>query len=281
VPLPPGAFDWAEGIAESWLDWVRGSGIDRWGTTMNSGQALLYGSQVNALMGLTHRVSSNVVVGAVGGYETFDYTSQEFNGKLKGDGWTVGGYLGWRLTPAIRFDAATAYSGINYNGAAGMAQGNFNGNRWLVSGGLTGSYKAWGFDLEPSLKVYALWEHENAYTDSLGTAQDSRNFATGRASGGFKVAYPFAWTETVMLAPYAGIYADYYFTKDDAAAIIAAAGAPPLASTPLLDGWSARVEGGLAAKFANGAAILAGGELGGIGGNTQIWTLRARARVPF
>ncbi|MEW6644196.1 MAG: putative Ig domain-containing protein [Pseudomonadota bacterium] len=267
---------------QDWILWadVRGSGIDRWGSTMNSGQAPLSGSQVNALMGLTHRVAPNFLLGVVGGYETFDYTSQEFNGKLKGDGWTVGGYLGWKLTPSIRFDAATAYSGINYNGTSGTAQGNFNGNRWLVSGGLTGAYKAWGFDIEPSVRVYALWEHENAYTDSLGTVQDSLNFATGRASGGLKVAYPFAWTETVMLAPYAGVYADYYFTKDDAAAIVAA-GALPLASTPLLDGWSARVEGGLAAKFANGAAILAGGELGGIGGNVQIWTLRARARVPF
>lgn len=268
---------------KDWILWadVRGSGIDRWGSTMNSGQAQLYGSQVNALMGLTHKVSPSLVVGALGGYETFDYTSQEFNGKLKGDGWTVGAYLGWKLSPTIRFDAATAYSGISYDGTAGTAQGNFNGSRWLVSGGLTGTYKAWGLDIEPSLKVYALWEHENAYTDTLGTLQDSRNFATGRASSGVKVAYPFAWTDTVMLAPFAGVYADYYFTKDDAAAIVAAAGAPSLASTPLLDGWSARVEGGLAAKFANGAAVLAGAELGGIGGNVQIWTFRARANVPF
>ncbi|WMT72491.1 Ig-like domain repeat protein [Bradyrhizobium sp. Ash2021] len=267
---------------KDWLFWadVRGSGVDRWGSTIGTGQSLLYGSQVNALIGLTRKVTPTFLVGIAGGYETFDYTSQDLNGKLKGNGWTVGSYLGWKLTSSIRFDAAVAYSGIGYDDTAGTAQGNFDGRRWLVSSGLTGNYQAYGFDIEPSAKVYALWEHENAYTDSLGTRQDDRNFATGRASGGVKLAYPFAWTDTIALAPYVGLYGDYYFTHDDAATI-AAVGAPPLASTPLLDGWSARATAGLAARFASGATLAVGGELGGIGSDTRIWTYRARAAVPF
>src|SRR3979411_1901592 len=121
----------------------------------------------------------------------------------------------------------------------------------MVSSGLTGNYQAYGFDIEPSAKIYALWEHENAYTDSLGTHQADRDFATGRASAGVKLASPFAWSDTVALAPYVGLYGDYYFTHDDAAAI-AAAGALPLASTPLLDGWSARARDRLAARFDRG-----------------------------
>src|SRR6202158_1428998 len=220
---------------KEWLLWadVRGSGIDRWGSTMGTGSALLYGTQVNALMGLTRKLTPNFLIGVAGGYETFDYTSQDLNGKLKGNGLTVGSYLGWRLSPAIRFDAAVAYSGIGYDGTAATAQGNFDGHRWMVSSGLTGNTKAYGFDIEPSAKIYALWEHENAYTDSLGTHQADRDFATGRASAGVKLAYPFAWSDTVALAPYVGLYGDYYFTHDDAAAI-AAAGALPPASTPLL-----------------------------------------------
>jgi hypothetical protein len=30
----------------------------------------------------------------MGGYEHFDYSSQAFDGVLKGDGWTAGAYLG-------------------------------------------------------------------------------------------------------------------------------------------------------------------------------------------
>jgi Bacterial Ig-like domain (group 3)/Autotransporter beta-domain len=267
---------------KDWLLWaeVRGSGIDRWGSTVGAGSSPLYGAQVNALMGLTRKLTPNFLVGVVGGYETFDYTAQDLNGKLKGNGWTVGSYLGWKLTSTIRFDAAVAYSGIGYDGTAGTAQGNFDGRRWMVSSGLTGSYKAYGLDIEPSAKIYALSEHENAYTDSLGTQQADRDFATGRASAGMKLAYPVAWADTVALAPYVGIYGDYYFTDDNAAAIVVA-GATPLASTPLLDGWSARSTAGLVARFSSGAAIAVGGELGGIGSDSRIWTYRARATVPF
>ncbi|MGD5652415.1 hypothetical protein QUT03_22635, partial [Xanthomonas citri pv. citri] len=114
----------------------------------------------------------------------------------------------------------------------------------------------------------------------LGTQQSARTFSTGRASAGNKMTYPFAWLDSVLLAPYVGVYADYYFTQDDAAAIIAAGGVP-LASTPLLQGWSARVTGGVGAKLAGGATIGLGAELGGIGSNTQVWTFKARAQVPF
>jgi hypothetical protein len=114
------------------------------------------------------------------GRQVRDYTSTGLNGRLKGNGWTVGSYLGWKIVPGLRFDAAAAYSGISFDDVAGTAAGTFNGNRWLLSSGLTGLYKAAGFDIEPSAKVYALWEHENAYTDSLGTLQGARNFVTGR-----------------------------------------------------------------------------------------------------
>jgi outer membrane autotransporter protein len=128
--------------------------------------------------------------------------------------------------------------------------------------------------LEPSARVFALWEHENAYTDSLGTLQDARNFSTGRASVGAKVAYPLAWTSTVALAPYAGLYADYYFSQDDAQV----AG---LTTVPLLQGFAARVTGGVSAKFTGGASVSAGGEFGGIGLDTHIWTWTARGSIPF
>jgi hypothetical protein len=183
------------------------------------------------------------------------------------------------LAPRIRFDAAMAYSGIGYDGSAGTASGAFDGHRLLVSGGLTGIYKSYGVQIEPSARVYALWEREDAYTDTLGTLQSDRNFATGRASGGVKLSVPVAWTSTVSLAPYVGMYGDYYFNSDDAGVIpTAISGAN---SILVLDGWSARAIGGVAATFDSGAQLAVGGELGGIGGNVQIWTYSARASMPF
>jgi hypothetical protein len=261
---------------KNWLPWleIRGTGWDV-DTTRNGIRTDITGTQVNAVAGLTRKLTQDFLIGAFGGWETFDYTSQQLNGRLKGDGWTVGGYLGWRLTPALRFDATAARSGLSYDGTAGTANASFPGTRWLASLGLTGMHKAGGFAIEPSLKAYGLWERESAYIDTLGTAQTERNFATGRASAGVKVAYPLMWSAGSTMSPYAGLYADYHFSKDDAVA------SALLLPAEVLHGWSARVTSGVALKLQGGTMLSVGGELGGLGNDFMMWTIKGRASVPF
>jgi len=264
-----------------WLGWaeISGATLNRWTspTAFNAIAAVptIYGDQVNVIGGLTRLVTPSFLVGALAGWETFDYRSDPIQGRLKGDGWTVGAYSGWKPTSSLRFDAAVAYSGIGYDGTAGTASGSFAGSRFLASGGLTGSFESYGLLIEPSARVYALWEREKAYVDSLGTLLPERTFSTGRASGGVKVAYPLAWSEAVTLSPYAGLYGDYYFNTDDA--LIAGAAAVQ----PVFDGWSARAMLGVGAQFAGGGQFSIGGERSGLGGNFGIWTYRARASIPF
>jgi hypothetical protein len=164
--------------AREWYGWaeVRGATLDRWGSLLAApGATVLYGNQINMLAGLTRKFTPDFLIGVLGGWETFDYRSDALSGRLKGDGWTVGSYLGWKLTRDVRFDAAVAYSGIGYDGTAGTAAGTFTGKRLLVTSGLTGTYMAYGIEIEPSARVYALWERENAYTDTLGTLQTARD----------------------------------------------------------------------------------------------------------
>jgi hypothetical protein len=139
---------------------------------------------------------------------------------------------------------------------------------------LTGTYSWQALLLQLSARIYALWEHEDEYIDSLGTIQNSRYFSTGRASDGIKVSYPFGWLGMANIVSYAGIYGDYYFTSDDASA----AG---LAAISLLENWSARFISGLSFSLKGGTQLSFGGELGGIGGNTTIWTFCFYASVPF
>jgi hypothetical protein len=266
-----------------WLGWAEISGamLNRWTapTAVNAVPTIasIYGDQINFTAGLTRVLTPNFLVGVLGGWETFDYRSDAIQGRLTGTGWTAGAYAGWKLSSTVRFDAGVAYSGIGFDGTAGTASASFAGNRLLVTGGVTGNYKSYGFLIEPSATVYALWEHENAYTDTLGTAQAGRDFSAGRASTGVKLAYPFAWTSTVMLSPYAGIYGDYYFNTDNI--VIPGAGALPV--TPVFAGRSARTSVGMAAQFASGGQLTVGGERSGLGGNFSLWTYRARASIPF
>jgi uncharacterized repeat protein (TIGR01451 family) len=264
---------------KDWLLWADVSGTG-WNTDASAGD--IHGGQINAILGVTRKLRPDFLVGILGGYENFNYTSDSLNGRLKGEGWTVGGYLGWLITPAVRFDAGVARSGIAYDGISGSAAGTFPGSRWLATTGLTGQYQFWQLQIEPSARVYALWEHEDAFTDSLGTLQGANNFSTGRASGGVKVAYPWRWSATTTVTPYIGTYADYYFSNANAALLPSNNLTPPLLPTNFIQGWSARLTSGVSANFANGARVSVGGELGGLGSqNFTTWTVRGRGSLPF
>jgi hypothetical protein len=253
-----------------WLAWVDVRFTDY---RQNSVGNDLTGLQGNAMFGLTRRVSSDFLLGVTAGYENFNFTSQAYNGVLKGQGATAGGYVAWRFGH-LRFEAAGTVSDVFVSSSSGAASASFSGTRWLGFGGVTGDFAWFDTVFEPSAQVYTLWEHENGFTDSLGTQQADNNFDTGRASSGLKVSHPFPmYAGTVT--PYVGFYADYYFSMNSANA---AAG---LTTVPLIQGWGGRTSGGVTLTLSNGAQLGAGGEFSGIGNNTQIWSLSVRGSVPF
>jgi uncharacterized repeat protein (TIGR01451 family) len=275
----------APAVAREWYGWVdiRGAVLRHF----NSGAAalppvaLLYGNQVNALTGLTRKFAPDLLIGVLGGYETFDYRSDALLGRLKGNGWSIGSYAAWNPARTIRVDAAVTHSRIGYDGTAGTAAGRFTGERWLLSAGVTGAYNFAVIRIEPSLRAYLLREHEAAFVDTLGTLQVARDFTTGRISGGAKLSHPVQWSERIHLLPYVGAYGDYYLTSDSAGAAASIAAGLPAASAAAFQGWSARLVTGVAARIAGDAQIAIGAERSGFGSNFALWTYRVSAQVPF
>ena len=88
-----------------WLFWMdlRGTGWDNRQTGAD-----VQGTQVNTLWGVTRKFSPDLLLGIFGGFESFNYTSEALTGHLKGDGWTAGGYFGWRLLPGHYASEAAA-----------------------------------------------------------------------------------------------------------------------------------------------------------------------------
>ena len=76
------------------------------------------------------------------------------------------------------------------------------------------------------------------------------------------------------IAPYIGLYGDYYFSKDDATTT------PDLTPVPLLQGGAARATGGVMFNF-GGGQLSVGGEYSGLGQNTRIWNLKLHGAVRF
>lgn len=255
----------------SWNAWAdaRGTGFDQ-----NDVLSDTHGTQLNITGGVGHKITPDLVAGLFTGYENFNFTVEALAGKMSGDGGTVGAYAAYRFDPHWRGDGMIGWSEIRYSALAGIASGSFTGSRWLGSGGLTGDYRWTDFMFEPSTRIYVLQEGENAWTDSLGTTQASRNFSEGRFSTGGKVLYPWQ-AAGIQISPYVGSYADYRFSTDDALPV----GVPFVG---IKDGWSARATTGVTfATSRNGPSLSLGGELGGIGAGYDIWSANARLNWPF
>jgi hypothetical protein len=87
------------------------------------------------------------------------------------------------------------------------------------------------------------------------------------------LAYPWLFGTGITVAPYVGAYADYYFNNSTSE--------PLLLPTQFIQGWSARLSGGFNFNVAGGARVDIGGELGGLGNDFLVWSVRGRASVPF
>ena len=255
-------------VWSAWAD-VRGTGFDQ-----NNALSDTHGTQFNVTGGVGRKLTPDVLVGLFTGYEHFNFTVESLGGKMSGDGGTIGTYAAYRFAPHWRADGMIGWSDVRYTGAAGTASGSFTGSRWLASGGLTGDYRWAAFLLEPSTRIYTLWESENAWTDSLGTLQPLRSFSESRVSTGSKVIYPWQ-TGALEISPYAGVFGDYRFSTDNALSI----GVPFVG---IKDGWSGRATTGVTFVTGRGGpSVSIGGELGGIGAGYSIWSTNARMNWPF
>ena len=208
------------------------------------------------------------------GYENFKYDVAALAGSLKGDGESIGAYFARRLGSTLKFDAMVGWTNLNYSATVGTAAGTFTGGRWVASTGLTASYRFGMYSFEPSAKVYALWENEKAWTDSLGTAMAARNFSAGRTALGAKTGRSFDGANGWAWTPSVGLYGDWRFQTDNALPTGTVVG-------NIATGWSGRVTAGLAGRAPGGCVVSLEGEYGGVGANYKIWTGNARATMPF
>lgn len=224
--------------------------------------------------GATYAVTPGLIVGAFGGYEKLDFEQESAASDLDGNGRTAGIYAAWMLAPKLRLDGAIARTWLDYEATAGTAEGDFDGKRWLFLTRLSGDHLAGRWTYTPSAEVFWLHETQDAYTDSLGTAQAKNSFTNGRANAGLQAAYAIPLSQRTTLSPYAGIYADYYFGMEDDGTALSVVG--------IGDGWAARATGGLTLSGIEGWSLTLGAEAGNLGGEgPEFWTGRLGGSVQF
>ncbi len=254
-----------DGRVSLWLD-ATGSGLLDLAQGRGNG-----GWQVNLTGGIGYRITDDVVVGALTGYEVFHYKSDRPQGTLNGEGYSVGAYMGARPAEDVLVDLSVAWTGLGYKAESGGATGTFGAGRWLISGGLSGSFELGdGLTVTPSGQLSALWEEQKAWTDSLGSAHAERDVGVARASVGLQVSDDLPIAEDWKLVPYLGGYLDLQASYDSAGVV-----------TPGSDPVAGRVRAGVNVQADGGAGISLGGEAGGLGTDLLLWSLEGRLRSSF
>ena len=243
----PPASDWS-----MWLD-VRGTGL------LDGGE----GRQVNLTGGVGYRAAPDLLVGVVAGYEVFDYHSVTFDGDLRGDGTSIGGYVAWR-PDGITFDAMLVYSGLGYDVSAGTASGIFDAARWLVSSGVSVEFSLGdNFTLTPSVRISAIWETQEAWVDSLAAEHAERDWFSASALAGAMLIREFALSDDLTVQLRLGAFAGYRHEEGGH------------------EGLDGRIEAGAGVATAGGAVFDISGEVGGLGTPAPYWSVRGGIGAGF
>ena len=189
----------------SWIDgkysWIEGS------NDLDDSK----GPLINAMIGIDYRLSSSVVLGLLGTYET---SRLETGGILpirqRTEGFGGGAYIGVTVTPNIVFSGLATYAAVDTE--LGLASdGETDSDRVQLSGGFTGYWYFGTTRLSPSVTLAWSKEWQDEYSGGFIPAQ---KFETGVLTGGSVLGHTFAMTGETSIEPWLGAYIDYTFLNE-------------------------------------------------------------------
>ncbi len=258
-------------LASNFDIWIKGMGarIDNETTVSDFGMLSV---------GADYRLSSDVAVGVLAQFDWTDEKDTTQNYKINGQGWMVGPYVVYRLHDNLIFDGRAAW-GQSSNSVSPYStySDDFDTQRWLVKGQLTGDFQFGALHFSPHAGIVYFEEQQNAYTDSLGTAIGRQKVALGRATFGPKVSTRYRASDGTVISPYLGFKGIWDFKGSDTVDL-----ASGLADTSGNPGLRARAEAGVSLRFPTGMSITGEGFFDGIGAdNFSAYGGSVTVNVPF
>jgi len=227
--------------------------------------------------GFDYRFSDNLLFGLLGQLDWTDQRERSTNTRTSADGvgWLIGPYLAARIHQNLILDGRAAW-GQSYNNVnpLGLYEDDFNTNRWLVRGQLTGDF-AWGnWTFNPSAGISYFSEKQKSYVDSLNITIPSQTITLGRAEAGPEVRYNLQTKDGWQFAPHVGVKGIWDF---DPANIVTAQGVTIDSS-----GLRARAEGGTVLIMPWGWSLNGTGFYDGIGAKDfQSYGGSVKVKVPL
>jgi hypothetical protein len=253
--------------ASRWNVWMRGT------FTHFDGDAFS-GDTWHGIGGVDYRYTSNILIGALAGYEGGDFEFSSTNGAFDGTGFTTGAYVGVKLSETLVMDAFLTHTWLDYDNRAGTATGETDATRIMVSVNMSGRYGITdSLTLEPNIRLFYAHESQDAYTLSNGTAIAANGIDSGRLSLGPKVRYALPDTSNGNWSVFVSAHGEYDFSSE----------VQTSTALPDFDDLvTARLGAGIDGTLLNGWMIQLAGDVGGLGsGSFTSYTGTGRVRIPL
>ncbi len=229
-------------------------------------------------VGADYRLSSEVAVGVLAQFDWTDEKDATQNYKIDGQGWMVGPYVVYRLHDNLIFDGRAAWGqSSNTVSPYSTYSDDFDTQRWLVKGQLTGDFQFGALHFAPHAGIVYFEEQQKGYTDSLGNAIGQQNVALGRATFGPKVSTSYRASDGTIISPYLGIKGIWDFKSTDSVDLTT--GLAELSGSP---GLRARAEAGVSLRHPGGMTITGEGFYDGVGANNfDAYGGSVSVKIPF
>jgi outer membrane autotransporter protein len=231
-------------------------------------------------------LSPDLMVGALVQYDWITDQSNILGTRVNGRGWMAGPYLSARIRPNLYLDVRAAW-GQSDNSlrtrtittatfplggttvTTGVGTANYDTDRWLVRGNLTGNWQRGDWRFTPSVSAVYLEERQEAFTTSIGTLVAGRTYQAGRVTFGPEVAHRSITASGTTVEPHVALTGIWDFIDNGNMVVGQTIVAP--------DEFHARVEGGVLITAVSGRAVRLTGSYDGIGGGgfhsygAQLW----------
>ncbi|UVK37536.1 HYR domain-containing protein [Mesorhizobium sp. AR10] len=191
-----------------------------------------------------------------------DWTDQDGKdgAKISGIGYLLGPYATARLTDNLYLDARAGWGqSFNQISPLGTFEDKFDGNRWLATIGLIGTFDIDRWKIKPEARVTMFEEKADAYVDGLGVDVPSVDVRTGQFAFGPTISTTVALENGLQMTPFVELQGIWTFMQHNSAT--AATETPGLAET----GLRGRAETGLELSAGNGMSINASAFYDGLG----------------
>lgn len=263
----PGWDIWIEGQISRYSN--DGGGRDRDGTF-----SILY-------VGADYAVAPGVIIGGLVQVDHTDHDidSDDLWGNIEGTGWMVGPYMGAKISDNLIFDARAAWgqsdNDIKLDGPDpdDERSGDFETDRWLVTGKLTGMYYYDGWRISPHVGVAWGNQDQDAYENSLGQTVRANSVTIGQVKFGPEFGYTKTLESGATLEPHVAIEGIWTFDGHEI----------EFESSQMdVDEFRAKVEGGFIYATPDGYKFRAAGSYDGIGGGDfESWSAMGWLNIPL